>query len=271
MHFIISTSDEEYNHVFAIDKSGLKRIRVEYADHLCPDEYGKFNFHFPWELVEICLLKLLDYYLRTRNYSFAIELLSVNKTFMMNFYNRYFKTSSVNHQCSILRIQTRLSAMFHLFYDTWSLLQDENQPCFEIEVPPYKGLDCYYPWNYEGNIDIFNYHESPAIVIGGADIDYNTYRTGPLSTDIVLLGGKFKDGILKSSFCRTPAIYFRFITLYGELLPVYEHVRGSREWFNFGLLLRKGLGYSAAILVEVRASLNLPDSTVFTENVLIEL
>jgi hypothetical protein len=271
MHFIISTSDDEYNHVFAIDKSGLKRIRVEYADHLCPDEHGNFKFAFPWELVEKCLLKLLDYYIRTRNYSFAIELLSINKPFMIAFYNRYFKTASLNHRCSILGFHSRLSAMFHLLYDIWFTLQETEQPCFEIEVPPYKGIDSYYPWNYEGNIDIFQYHESPAIVVGKSEIEYSTYRTGPLSTDIVLLAGKFKDGILKSTFCRTPAIYLRFITLYGELLPIYEHVRGSREWFAFGLLLRKGLGYSAAILIEVRASVNLPDSTVFTENILIEL
>lgn len=271
MHFIISTSNDEYNHVFAIDKSGLKRIKAEYVDHLCPQEQGKFFFPFPWELVEKCLFKLLDFYIVTRNYSFAIELLSINKAFMMIFYNRYFSSANSENNFTILLFQKRLSSMFHLLYDTWSMLQDGEAPCFEIEISFEGDTAAFYPWNYNGFIEGFQYHESPAIVVGRTEVEYNSYRTGPNSTDYVLLAGKFKEGILKSTFCRTPVVYYRFINLFGELLPTFEKIRCSRQWFTFGLLLRKGLGYSTAILVEVRSSLNLPDSTVFTENVLVEL
>lgn len=271
MHFVISTSDTEYNHVFAIDKYGLKRIRIEYYDDLCTPQPSNYTLPFPWEITEICLLKLLDTYISTRNYSLAIELLTINKRLMLIFYNRYFKTDSLYHECTTLGFQSRLSAMFHLLYDIWFYLEEYDHPFFEISVPPYKNIDQYYPWNYEGDMSIFQYPLAPAIVSNNKNIDYLHYRTGALSTDIVLLAGKFTIGILNASYCRTPAIYLRFIDRNNEVLPIYSHIRISKEWATFSQLVKKGFGHATAVLIEVRPSPDLPDETIFTENVVVEL
>jgi hypothetical protein len=271
MQFIITTSDTEYNHVFAVDKYGLKRIQIDYDDDLCPPSLSNPSFPFPWEITEICLWNLLDSYLCTRNYSLAMELLTINKRLMLLFYNRLFKTDSLYHELSTLGFQSRLSSMFHLLYDLWFFLSEYDHPFFEITVPPYKNVDRYYPWNYEGEMAVFQYLQPPAIVSRNKNIDYMQYRTGALSTDIILLAGKFKAGILTASYCRTPVIYLRFIDFNNVVYPLSPHLQSSKEWASFVLLLKKGYGAATAVLIEVRKTVDLPDSTVFTENVLVEI
>lgn len=271
MHFLISTSETEYNHVFAVDKYGLKRIRIEYYDDLCTPIASNALYIFPWEITEICLLKLLDSYICTRNYSLATELLTVNKRLMLIFYNRYFKTDSLYHECSTLGYQARLSSMFHLLHDVRFYMEEYDHPFYEISVPPYKNIDRYYPWNYEGDMTIYQYSNPPALVSKKKNIDYLHYRTGPLSTDVVILAGQFNEGILSATYCRTPAIYLRFVDRNNLILPIYPHVSLSKEWATFALLIKKGLGPSTAVLIEVRPSTALPDETIFTENIVVEL
>ena len=276
MYFVISSPpDDIYSHVFAVHE-GLKRIALAFDDDLCTPDNLNPSFQFPWELTEMCLLQLLETYIRCRNYSLAIQLLSINKLLLSSFYTRYFRTDSKIHTISITGIQCRLSAVFHLFYDIWEAMSEAESPHFQIGVDPYKGIDSFFPWNYDppGNFSSlteFYYTSFPAIVSYRKEIDYTPHSTGPRALDYVLLAGETRQGILRASWFRTPAVFLRFVTPQHEVIPRYEHMMRSHEWKTFGMLLRKGLGPYAAVLVEVRPASTLPDSVVFTEHILLEI
>lgn len=261
----------KFSHMYLVGDSALEYVDFKPSHNLVDNNDLRISIEFeslPFDITEVIIFHLINNYIKSRQVSFAMPLITICKSMLKRFYLKHFMIDTPTDKASSTRYNYRLSSMLRLlqatddhFVDLVSFPNGNNEGTVFTMNLYYKQPSYYlFPWSFTaetiGTISppsIFSYYISDERLPN--DIVAEVI-TGPTQYEMVYIkGSTLKGGLVNVTYLKSPVVIFQLCDMLMPMDDISPEMFCDPIWLKFGDLARLFFGPNSGVYVTITTGL----------------